>query len=308
MKLAVAAPIRDRAWILPDWFAHLARAAKRAEEDGHAVEFIFLENDSVDETPQMCATFADLWPTILLKHDFGYAHYKVPFADRTKAERVNPHNDKAELAQLRNLIVETFLHKTEAAYLIMWDSDVIMPRETLSRDPRSLVSIMERLPHVGTLCADVEHPHCSGKFHNYMLRVHKGYNHPNRMRMIPAQEMLYQFIVGTQGQYITPSRAFGVNWDEQKLLYVTRVGTTGGGGAAIIRRLVLEAGARYGAHLQGEDITLCEAIREQGQEVAAYSGIRGLHMPRDLYAGPLDLQQPYGEWIEDWATQTQVAA
>ena len=303
MKITIAAPIRDRAWILPDWLAHLARAAKRAAKDGHEVDFIFLENDSVDDTAQLLRKFAKLWPTILLKHDFGYAHYKVPFADRTKGERVNPYNDKAELAELRNMLVETFQHETDSSYLVMWDSDVLMPLETLSSDPRSLVSMMKICPSVGTMCADVQHPHCAGKFHNYMLStLLGGYNHPNRARMVQTSQMIYQFIVGTKGQYITPSRAFGVHWEEDKLLYVARVGTTGGGGAAIIRRSVIEApiGARYGAHPQGEDIALCEAIRFGGYEVAMYSGLRGLHMPRDLYTDPIDLQNPYGIWIEDW--------
>ena len=300
MNITIAAPIRDRAWILSDWLAHLVRAAKRAQKDGHTVDFIFLENDSVDETPQMLRTFAELWPTILLKHDYGYAHYKVPYADRAKGEQVNPYNDKRELSELRNMLVETFLHETGSSYLVQWDSDVIMPLETLSADPRSLISMMQRIPALGTLCADVQHPHCSGKFHNYMLRVRAGYNHPNREGMIPAKDLLYQFMVGTKGQYITPSRAFAMPWEEDKLFYVARVGTTGGGGAAIIRRAVLEAGARYGAHPQGEDIALCESVREQGYEVAMYSGIRGLHVPRDLYAGSFDLHDPYGVWIEQW--------
>ncbi len=314
MNIVVAAPIRDRAWILPDWLAHLARAAKRAGEDGNEVEFIFLENDSVDETPQMLRSFGDLWPSILLKHDYGYAHYKVPFADRVRGERVNPYNDKRELAELRNMIVETFLQKTDAPLLVMWDSDVLMPLETLSSDPRSLVSMMKICPSVGTMCADVQHPHCTGKFHNYMLSTPMGgYNHPNRVRMVQTDQMIYQFVVGSHGQYITPSRAFGVHWEEDKLLYVARVGTTGGGGAAIIRRSVLDPpiSARYGAHPQGEDISLCKAIQSGGYEVAMYSGLRGLHVPRDLYDGPLDLQDPYGIWIEDWLavrSQTHVTA
>jgi len=320
MNIVVAAPIRDRAWILPDWLAHLARAAKRAGEDGHQVEFIFLENDSVDETPQMLCEFADLWPTILLKHDYGYAHYKVPFAERSKGERVNPRNDKRELAELRNMIVETFLQKTRGHYLVMWDSDVIMPLETLSADPRSLISMMKVCPSVGTMCADVQHPHCLGKFHNYMLSTPLGgYNHPDRSKMVQAEQMIYQFVVGTHGQYITPSRLYGVSWEEENVSYVARVGTTGGGGAAIIRREVLSYApsifkhlpGHYGAHPQGEDIVLCEAIRASGLEVAMYSGIRGLHMPRDLYEGPLDLQELYGVWIEDWLctrSQAQVTA
>lgn len=302
MKIAVAAPIRDRAWILPDWLAHLARAAKRAEEDGHEVEFIFLENDSVDETPQMLRNFADLWPTILLKHDYGYAHYKVPFADRAKGEQANAHNDKRELAELRNMIVETFLQKTAVQYLVMWDSDVLMPLETLSADPRSLISIMERIPSLGTLCADVQHPHCAGKFHNYMIEVAPGrYNHIDRSKCVSRERMVSQFLVGSQGKLRWPMKHLpAVHWDDTKPLFVTRVGTTGGGGAAIIRRSMLEAGARYGAHPQGEDIPLCETICQQALLVAMYSGIRGLHVPRDLHSGPIDLEDPYGTWIEDW--------
>ena len=306
--IVVAAPIRDRAWILPTWLAHLSRAAAQAQRSGVDVGFIFLENDSRDETLAMLKRFADYsgLPVLLKKHDFGYFHYKVPFKDR---ERANPHNDKRELAELRNMIITLFaigtaLYKTLVRYLVMWDSDVIMPSRALVRDdPRSLIAVMEDHPEIGTMCADVQHPHCSGRYHNYMLEVAPGrYNHPDRARPIPRDRFIEQFTVTTHK--VRPARLIPARWDsfdhDHELCAVVRVGTTGGGGAAIIRREVLEKGARYGAHPQGEDIPLCETIRAQGREVAMYTGIRGLHVPRDLYPGEFDLRQPYGIWIEDW--------
>lgn len=324
MKIAIGAPIRDRAWALPSWLEHLDRAISRAEMAGHSVRCIFLENDSVDGTPDLLSDYAlaakDRGRAVkIIKYDFGYAHYKVPYGDRARGlsdgELPNPQNDKCELALMRNMIVEEFLAE-EGRHLIMWDSDVWMPSEAMSGDLRSLVSVMQWRRDIGTMCADTQHPSCRGLFHNALVRVRGGlYNHPNR-KILPSDRIMSMWVadagVGRRFAQTTPSmpwdqRARSLEIGSSEVLYLARVETTGGGGAAITQReaFLPPVNARFGANVQGEDVPLCERLAKSKLGVALYSGIRGLHLTRDLFekaGGVFDLN-PNGEWVEEWRSR-----
>jgi len=317
MKIVIATPIRDRAWALPSWWKHLHDAVRSVREDGIDVSVLFLENDSVDETLATVEILQRTHPewVRVMKHDIGYAHYRAPRG----SDPVNTKNDKGELAQLRNMLVDAFL-ETDGNYLIMWDSDVWMPTEALSVSGhrRSLVSVMEAHPKIGTLCADVQHPHCKGKYHNGMVLNNLGQiNHPDRTRPIPPKALIDVF--ATRGREILyPDRQPLMRWDQRaacyserarEVLYLSEVATTGGGGAAILRREVLEEpiGARYAAHILGEDVNLCRTISNAGRKVALYSGIRGLHLSRKLFDEAdeeislgSDHENRFGVWVEDW--------
>jgi len=260
-KVVIAAPIRDRAWILPDYLDHLRIAHNASPLD---IAYIFLENDSIDSTSDLLKEFAVDAQATILKHDFGYKHYRV-----TERERglpgVNPSNDKAELAILRNMIVDEFL-KTDGDYLLFWDSDVILPELALSDDPKSLTSIIKHRS-IGILAADVQHPHCQGKFHNYMYETSPGkYNHPKRH---PKTALVY-------------------------------CDTVGGGGAALFRREIFSWGLRFGPHPQGEDIAVCRAAKGHGFQIVVNKMIRGLHIAKDQYRAVDISGYPYGIFIEDW--------
>jgi len=320
MRIVIATPIRDRAWALPSWWRRLWAAALQAKRGAHQIEICFLENDSVDGTLQHLEMYSMLPGVRVLKHDFGYAHYRA----LRGSDLVNTKNDKGELAHLRNMLIDAFL-ETDAHYLVMWDSDVWMPLEALSAHPRSLVSVMEAHPEIGTLCADVQHPHCKGKFHNAMVENTLGQiNHPDRSECVLPEWLIDVWSV-TWGQVLRPKRVGRLQWDQSRsssgwrheMLYLAEVATTGGGGAAIIRRSALEEGACYGAHILGEDVKLCRGIREQGLRVALYSGIRGLHLSRKLFEeagrsivlGASDSDEArFGVWVEDWLKGRQTVA
>jgi len=283
MHVVIAAPIRDRAWALPSWFAALGQASARfTKKPSNRVSFVFLENDSSDGTWFFLAGAAMASAKVsLIKHDFGYAHYKVPMKERQQSladgEKANPKNDKRELAILRNMLVDAFL-ETDGDYLVMWDSDVWMPSEALSGHRGSLISEMEANPTIGTLCADVQHPHCHGRYHNAL-------------------------VANDRGQLYHPdwSAVQNERWNT-----IMSVDTTGGGGAVIIRRGCLQqpVSARYGPHVQGEDVSLCRTIQKAGFKVAFYRGVRGLHLSRALFEQHADdgsvEQHPFGDWVEDW--------
>ncbi len=331
MNLVIATPIRDRAWALPSWWTHVVAASSNAVRSGDDIQFLFLENDSVDGTLEKLQEIGEDDPDVrVLKHDFGYAHYRAPRG----SDPVNTKNDKSELAQLRNMLVDAFL-ETDADYLVMWDSDVWMPLDAISAHPRSLVSVMEAHPEIGTLCADVQHPHCGGRYHNGMVLNSLGQlNHPDRTRSIPPNAALDVWCE-KKGALFRPQRSLLLCWDQRaarysdlipETLYLAEVATTGGGGAAILRRSVFEEpiGARYAAHILGEDVNLCRTIHNAGQKVALYSGIRGLHLSRKLFdevGGEIglepeepDLPSPYisgktlfGVWVEDWKRERRCA-
>ena len=321
----VATPIRDRAWCFEPWFACQLEAAQRAAEDGVEVSWLFLENDSQDETPALLDSWRRRLPdaVTVLRHDFGYAHYRDPQDER----RVIEPSEKRELAALRNFLVEGALETgpermvpaaSRPGFVLMWDSDVFLPREALSRDPRSLLSTLLRHPNVMALAADVEHPGCHGRFHNYMVEVERKpgtYNHVDRKRPVCAERLLDQFVVGPQGQILRPTRFRPVGWGAPDLLFVARVEMAGA--AFLLRREAFEPplSARYGAHEQGEDVPLCEAIRAGDGLVAMYSGIRGLHLSRSVASQVMgeealrvDLSAyPYGVGVEEWLrTQERV--
>lgn len=306
-RIVIGVPVRDREWILPHWFNCVGNAALAAQECGHEVFVIALENDSVDDTLGLLSRtereLPDLGIVVVVgKHDFGYPHYKETSPQCpgiVVKERVNARNDKRELALLRNEIVDMFL-AMEADYLLMWDSDVLMPRQTLTDDPRSLLSMMRRFPKIGILAADVEHPGCGGKYHNGMVAVGDGiYNHPDRSGAVPEERIHTVFVGGAT--YVDPE-GYQLAWNQSETPYIVRVETTGGGGAAMVRREVFEAGLRYGAHHQGEDVPLCEGALRAGWQVCITNGILGTHISPQVFA-ETDIAayaSEYGMGVEEW--------
>jgi len=302
--IVIATPVRDRAWILPTWGRFMRRAIAEGKKDGLEIACVFVENDSVDETPDILEQWRrdDPDSVTVLKHDFGRHHYRDPENER----RVIEPSMKRELAILRNDLVEAFL-KTEAQCLLMWDSDLIIPCWTFL-GYQSLPRVIEDNSRLDAVCVDVQHPYCRGRFHNYLLEVGSGrYNHPDRTAHVPSDRYL---------SALTPSGIPGLPqsavqmWEQATRFHeLLRVDTLGGGGAALFRRRVFAPtpegyDARFGAHEQGEDVPLCQCIRARDGIIAVYAGVRVLHCTRDLLAmvGRLEegMVPPRGVWVEDF--------
>jgi|GEM_PF-5466255 len=306
-RIVIGVPVRDREWILPHWFNCVGNAALAAQECGHEVVVLALENDSVDDTYELLRRAAQEWHELgimlaVYVHNFGYTHYKATSPQCpgiVVKERVNARNDKREMAFLRNRIVEQFL-ALGGDYLLMWDSDVLMPRQTLTDDSWSLLSMMQRFPKIGILAADVEHPGCGGKYHNGMVAVGDGiYNHPDRSGAVPEERVHTVFVLGSHD--VEPE-GYQLAWNQSETPYIVRVETTGGGGAAMVRREVFEDGLSYGAHHQGEDVPLCEGALRAGWQVCITNGILGTHISPQVFA-ETDLtayESEYGIGVEEW--------
>lgn len=216
-------------------------------------------------------------------------------------------------------------------YIVSIDSDVIPSPSLLGSSWRSMITLMESMHlkvqlRIGAMVFDVQHPNCRGQYHNAMIETRPGqYNHPQRTGIVPSDRILA--VVGSGDETrpvlaVNPKR-IPMPWNPQlrhfewhrdgNKFYVARVETTGGGGAVIMRRsaLLCHLQARYAGHPQGEDIQMCGVIRQDGWNIATFSGQRGLHLwPQQREAveavseanlwGLMHEQNPWGIWVEDW--------
>lgn len=116
-KVMIGCPVRNRAWILSRYLEHL----KRLKFPMRKIEYCFVINDCVDETPDILETFADEQssPVKLIRIDFGH----------------NQGHERGEysffrLAKLRNLLLKGFLD-SDCDYLFSVDSDILIPPSAL---------------------------------------------------------------------------------------------------------------------------------------------------------------------------------
>lgn len=116
--VAVGCPVRNRAWILPEYLEALLRINYLPDE-GHKpiLQGIFLVDSSVDDTLPILLE-ATPESTILICND---AH--APGHRRGEYGR----DQYAHLAAVRNRFIELFLSETTSKYLLSVDSDVIVP-------------------------------------------------------------------------------------------------------------------------------------------------------------------------------------
>ncbi len=116
-KIMIGCPIRNRAWILPDYLQAILNFDYPAE----LIELCFIVNDCQDSTPAILSDFAAAHenPVYLYydnqdhsgKHQRGYYNFR-------------------RLAHLRNQLITAFL-RTDCEYLFSLDSDIIMPPESI---------------------------------------------------------------------------------------------------------------------------------------------------------------------------------
>lgn len=123
-KILIAAPVRNRAWILKEYLA----ALRSLDYPRLFLGFFFLINDSTDSSEDIIKEFGEKIikdsPEILL---FKYLHLRYGQEKWWRGQYSFSH-----LAELRNLILEFFL-ASPCDYLFSVDSDVIVPPHTLNR-------------------------------------------------------------------------------------------------------------------------------------------------------------------------------
>ncbi len=116
-KVLIGCPVRNRAWILPRYL----QALKNLDYNHFNLEYCFVVNDCTDNTLEILKDFRREVPSRVriiicnLQDNTGHQRGYYSFF---------------HLAVLRNILLEEFL-KTECAYLLSVDSDIIIPEHTL---------------------------------------------------------------------------------------------------------------------------------------------------------------------------------
>ena len=238
-RILLAAPVRDRGWVLP---AYLDRVAALTVPAGVELDCYFLPNGP---DPQGCEAMLERFRDLMA----GRLHVEVgswpeePPVTSTR-ETQNRTQIYPYLARLRNALVEKAL-AGGYDYLFSVDCDLMLPEDALVR-----LLAAEKDVVAATLCND--------EFWSLpkRLRVH------NVMRRAP-------FPATSGGPAYEHIRGL----PDEGLLEVDITGA-----CFLIRRSVLEAGARFGDHPFGEDVPFCEQVQALGFKLFADAGLRLDHI------------------------------
>ncbi len=155
----VASPVRNRAWVLPDFLGALERLEYPAER----LSYHFLVNDCVDESPALLHAWASAHPQVTVEE----LNTGVPGWNRQRW----PHYNYDNLALLRNRLLDRFL-ASDASYLFSVDSDIIVPPSALdalvAADKPVISGVIANLPGLAVEVSPI---------HNFLFREAKGYRH-----------------------------------------------------------------------------------------------------------------------------------
>jgi len=121
MKILVAAPVHDRAWIIKDFLD----SVKALETEGLSVGYLFIENDSADNSLELLRKLTARWPNCEVRTVTNH----LPAYDR-KGTAGDPMY--LRMAILRESIRQATLDGGYD-YLLSCDSDIMMQPETLQR-------------------------------------------------------------------------------------------------------------------------------------------------------------------------------
>lgn len=157
----------------------------------------------------------------------------------------------ARFATIRNLVLDYVLN-TDAVYFVSIDSDVITHPDTVSR----FVAHMQQRPEYGMIAAIVNNTRW-GKGRRYPQAVYNfGRLHPPRMKTCIH---LRKF---PRGEFID-------------------VDYTGACCCIRMEMLHKHPEIRWGEHVQGEDLYICDRIREAGYKIGVDTSLVTLHQMDD---------------------------
>lgn len=191
-KIAIGCPIRNRAWILPEYLEALQ------EIDYPSKVYLFLENDSEDESLYI---LQQIKPDMLQSIKTG--------ADRWRRGEYNQ-DQFSHLAEVRNQFLEMFL-QTDADYLLSVDSDVIVPPDILTR----LLELADEKTIIGAAISNVAGKPLDGATPgNFLIRLNEysgSYIHPPHYELSGVMDV---DVVGAV--YLIPRKAIkdGVRYGE----------------------------------------------------------------------------------------------
>lgn len=181
-KIIIGSPIRNRAWILRDYLNALEQI------DYPNKEFIFLENDSDDDTYSILLEWIQGKGTL----------YSVQTQVKEWSRGEYAINQYENLANIRNRFIEYVL-KTDAEYLLSVDSDIIVQPNIL----KELLKYADSNTIIGAAISNVPNKLLDGKTPgNFMINRNGTIYHPNPY---PLSGLIDVDVIGAV--YLIPRKA-----------------------------------------------------------------------------------------------------
>lgn len=235
-------PARNRAWALPRWYASLSAQSRRPDAA------LVLSNDCSDDTKHVLRQLqrGSGLPGRLELHRGIYNTYTSSGSERDST----PKYDIANLAAVRNECVAQCLKEyRQLTHLWSVDSDVVPDADVLS---------LLLAADVPIVAAVVRNSDAAGVF-NYMCGWQRPYgNGDDNVNVLPRRD-------GSESSKLERTEPFVVT--------VT-------GACVLIRRDVIDAGVRYDAHPQGEDVAWSLDAQRHGYMLAVHPLARTSHYMR----------------------------
>ena len=156
MQVIIGAPIKNRAWILPEYLKAINKIKY------HNKQYLFYENHSLDNSLK-----------ILQEYNFSAKCnlYTAEAAENVGSERYEyGKNNYAHLANIRNKFLKLFL-ETEGDYLFSVDSDVIVKPNVLDQ----LLIFADQKTIVGAAICNIPNQQLDGRLPgNFMINHESG--------------------------------------------------------------------------------------------------------------------------------------
>lgn len=153
MKIIIGAPIKDRAWILPEYLNVLKNI------DYHNKQYLFYENHSTDDTFKILRKFAMRY-TCTLHQDIEGEHVGSSRYEYSK-------NEYGHLANIRNKFLDYFL-ETDGEYLFSIDSDIIVPSNII----KELIKCIDQNTIIGAAVCNIPNGKIDGRTPGNFMQSH----------------------------------------------------------------------------------------------------------------------------------------
>lgn len=169
-RVAIGCPVRDRAWVLPEYLAAL-NAIDHAPK-----QYVFLENDCTDGTPQILREWVADSPLMMTRVDGASVGH-------TRSEYGR--DGYAHLAAVRNRFLE-LVAATRADYLLSIDSDVIVPPDVLT----TILPLANQQTIVGVALSNIPGKPLDGRLPgNFLVDRAGSLVHPYRYPLAGAMDV-----------------------------------------------------------------------------------------------------------------------
>lgn len=188
-KIVIGCPVRNRAWVLPDYLAALDAV------DYQSKEYLFLLNNSTDASGALLQQFMEK-QTGLLQERFDD---QAPGYQRGEYNA----NQFKHLAIIRNSFVEMFLQTTTCDYLLSIDSDIIVPPDIIVK----MLPLVNDKTIAAAAISNIKGKSLDGRIPgNFMININGRIQHPLKY---PMRDIMEVDVIGAV--YLIPRKALENN-------------------------------------------------------------------------------------------------